>query len=81
MPVDLAPEKLLAAYSIGIFPMADEADEIHWLAPDPRAVIELDAVKVPRSLRTLIRRSTFEVTIDHAFDAVINECADRAEGT
>ncbi len=81
MRPDLAPEKLLAAYSVGIFPMADEANKIHWLAPDPRAVIDLDAVKVPRSLRVLIKRKAFEVTTNRAFDAVIDECADRAEGT
>ena len=78
---DLAPEKLLAAYSVGIFPMADDKGEVHWLAPDPRAVIELDAVKVPRSLRALRKRGEFQLSVNCAFNEVIAACADRREGT
>jgi len=78
---DLAPEKLLAAYSVGIFPMADDKGEVHWLAPDPRAVIELDAVKVPRSLRALRKRGEFQLSVNRAFNEVIAACADRREGT
>ncbi len=81
MRVDLAAEKLLAAYSVGIFPMADEEGEIRWFAPDPRAVICLDAFKVSRSLRAVQRRNVFEVTVNRAFDAVMECCADRGEGT
>ena len=40
---DLAPRRLLAAYAVGIFPMADDFGELHWLAPDPRCILELDA--------------------------------------
>ncbi|MGB2987341.1 MAG: leucyl/phenylalanyl-tRNA--protein transferase [Phycisphaerae bacterium] len=81
MHPDLAPEKLLTAYAVGIFPMADEKGEVHWLSPDPRAVIELDAFKVSRSLRAVTRRGVFDVTINRAFHAVIDACADRPEGT
>ena len=81
MDSDLAPEKLLAAYAVGIFPMADEEGAVHWLAPDPRAVIDLGSVKVPRSLRAVIRRGVFEVTVNRAFGDVIDSCADRMEGT
>ena len=81
MRPDLAPEKLLAAYSVGIFPMADDEGAIHWLAPDPRALLELDKFKVSRSLRSVRRRGEFSVTINRAFDGVIEACADRAEGT
>jgi len=81
MHAHLAPERLVAAYAVGIFPMADDEGEIHWLAPDPRAVIEIDAFKPARSLRTLITRGVFEVTINRAFEEVIAACADRKEGT
>ena len=81
MRPDLAPEKLLAAYSVGIFPMADETGTIHWLAPDPRAIIELNAFKVSRSLRAVWQRREFEVTINRSFDTVMDACGDRAEGT
>jgi len=78
---DLSPEKLLAGYAIGIFPMADDAGRMHWLAPDPRAVIELDGFRVSRSLRAVVRRGLFTVTVNRAFDEVIDRCADRREGT
>ena len=81
MRPDLAPETLLAAYVIGIFPMADDGDEVHWLSPDPRAIIELDAFKISRSLRVARQRRVFEVTINRAFPGVIEACADRTEGT
>jgi len=77
----LAPERLLAAYAAGIFPMADEGGVLHWLAPDPRCVIELNSFNVSRSLRSVVRRERFEITVDREFKAVIDACADRAGGT
>lgn len=77
----LAPDRLLAAYSVGIFPMADETGQLHWLAPDPRCVIELDAFKTSRSLRSVLRRRVFDITVDESFESVIDACADRPGGT
>lgn len=77
----LAPERLLAAYAVGIFPMADESANVHWLAPDPRAVIPLDRFKISRSLRSARRSGAFTLTINTAFVKVIEACADREDGT
>ncbi len=81
MDPQLAPDRLLTAYASGIFPMADDEGEIHWYAPDPRAVIELDSFIVHRSLRSVIRRGDFELSLNQGFDAVMRACADRSEGT
>jgi len=81
MRFDLTPGNLLAAYAVGIFPMADDEGTLHWLAPDPRAVFELEGFTVSRSLRTLVARGVFDVTVNRAFEAVIDACADRPEGT
>ncbi|MFQ5414841.1 MAG: leucyl/phenylalanyl-tRNA--protein transferase [Phycisphaerae bacterium] len=81
MQLDLSPEHLLGAYATGVFPMADDAGVVHWLAPDPRAVIELDGFRTTRSLRQVLRRGTFEIAVNNAFDEVIRACADRAGGT
>lgn len=78
---DLEPDRLLAAYASGVFPMADEEAELHWLAPDPRAIIELGALNVSRSLRSVIRRGTFKITLNETFSEVVGACADRNEGT
>lgn len=81
MHPDLQPERLLSAYSVGVFPMADDSHELHWLAPDPRAILELDDLKVTRSMRALHRKGPFKITINRAFERVIEACADRHEGT
>ncbi len=81
MQLDLTPHKLLTAYAVGIFPMADEEGTVHWLAPDPRAIVELGAFTVPRTLRPTIKKGVFEITVNRSFDQVIERCADRREGT
>lgn len=76
----LDPEMVLHAYRVGAFPMADPATgSISWYAPDPRAVIDLEHVSLPRSLRTVIKRETFEVRWDTSFRTVVEGCAARAE--
>lgn len=76
----LTPELLVRAYCSGVFPMADpENGVIAWYAPDPRAVIPLEAFHVPRSLARTIRRGTFSVQVDTAFAAVMEGCAAREE--
>ncbi|OGU66270.1 MAG: leucyl/phenylalanyl-tRNA--protein transferase [Ignavibacteria bacterium RIFCSPHIGHO2_02_FULL_56_12] len=60
--------------------MADSTTkEISWYAPDPRAVLEPDKFIVPRSLRSLVRRGTYEVRWNTAFEEVMRGCADRME--
>jgi leucyl/phenylalanyl-tRNA--protein transferase len=76
----LTPDLLVRAYASGIFPMADDRDgRIRWYAPDPRAVIPLDAFHIPRSLRQTVRKGVFEVTVNADFPAVIRACAEREE--
>ncbi len=82
MHPDLEPERLLAAYATGIFPMADcETGELYWLSPHVRGIIELDRFHVPRSLRSVCRSGRFELIADSAFAEVIAGCADRPQGT
>jgi leucyl/phenylalanyl-tRNA---protein transferase len=74
------PQKLLEAYCNGYFPMADEHDgEIYWHAPDPRAIIPFETIRMPRSLRQQLRKKPFEYKIDANFPEVIRECANRQD--
>ena len=77
---EITPELLLRAYSIGLFPMADSADdpELFWVEPDMRGVIPLDDFHVSRSLAKTIRKSPFDIRFDSAFDAVLAACAEAA---
>jgi len=72
---DLSVERLELAYRQGIFPWYAEDDPILWWSPDPRLVIYPKEFHVSRSLRRLIRRRSFTVTLDRAFDLVIRGCA------
>ncbi len=77
----LTPEILLAAYAVGVFPMAESADdpELFWVDPEDRGIIPLEAFHIPRRLRRLIRQRPFRVTCDTAFSAVIRACAEASE--
>lgn len=79
---DLSPRRVLAAYSMGIFPWFDDETLPLWWSPDPRTVIPVDGLHVSRSLGRRIRRGEFRVTWDQAFDRVIRACAElREQGT
>jgi leucyl/phenylalanyl-tRNA---protein transferase len=72
---DLEPGTVLTAYRRGLFPMPiRKRGPIGWWSPDPRAVLDLDALRVSRSLRQATRR--YEIRVDTAFEDVIRACAD-----
>ena len=71
---DLSVERLLLAYSNGIFPWFDADEPILWWAPSERMVVNPNDYKVSKSLRNIINRNIFEVTINKDFDAVIKNC-------
>ena len=77
---DLAPERLLAAYSRGIFPWYSEGDPILWWSPDPRMVLFPEELKVSRSLRKAAARGTFEIRMDTAFREVMEACSGPRDG-
>jgi leucyl/phenylalanyl-tRNA---protein transferase len=79
---DLSPGMLLRAYSEGVFPWFSAGDPVLWWSPDPRAVIELNSLHIPRRLARTIRSGKFRVTADQCFEAVIRACGEnREDGT
>lgn len=80
--IEITPQVLLKAYSCGIFPMAESADNnaLYWIEPERRGVLPLDAVHVSRSLAKTIRRGGYDVRIDNDFEAVIDGCAEPSAG-
>lgn len=73
---DLGPERLLLAYAMGIFPWYSDDSPILWWSPDPRLVLFPEDLKVSRSLRQTIKKGTYRITFDNAFEAVIRCCAE-----
>ena len=72
---DLSPERLVLAYSLGIFPWYDEGQPILWHSPDPRMVLLPGDLHVPKTLRRVLRRGRYRVTADTVFDRVVRCCA------
>ncbi|MBB3352358.1 leucyl/phenylalanyl-tRNA--protein transferase [Rhizobium sp. BK049] len=78
----ITPDILLRAYSIGLFPMAESADdpEIFWVEPELRGVLPLGNFHISKSLAKTVRRKPFEIRFDHDFDQVIAACAEETSG-
>src|SRR5678815_5090435 len=72
---DLSPERLLLAYTRGIFPWYGENLPILWHSPDPRMVMTTRDLIVQRSLRKAIRKQPYRLTMDAAFRDVLLACA------
>ena len=71
---DLSVDRLLLAYTNGIFPWFDAEDPILWWAPPERMVVNPMDYKVSKSMRNILNRNSFEVTINQDFAAVISNC-------
>lgn len=77
---ELTVDWLLAAYERGIFPWPIRLSKrsphvLTWFAPDPRAIIELDGLHVPKRLARRIRQGQFQYSTNAAFPEVIRVCA------
>lgn len=79
----LSPVEVLNSYANGIFPMGDSDDTVDWYEAEPRAILLIkskdDKLKIPRSLKQVLRKNIFEIKIDTVFSEVIRKCAERRE--
>lgn len=71
---DLSVERLLLAYSNGIFPWFNENEPILWWAPPERMVVSPQLYKVSKSIRNLRNQNKFKVTFNQNFNEVIRGC-------
>lgn len=79
---DLRPERLLEAYSRGIFPWYEEGGPIMWWSPNPRTIIEVDGLHISRRLQRTLRSGKFTITFNRDFVGVLDGCATgRQDGT
>ena len=72
---DLSRKRLLLAYRMGIFPWYSKGDPILWWSTDPRLVLYPDEFHASRSLKKVIQKKNFKLTMDKAFSNVILNCA------
>ena len=77
---DLSVERLLLAYSNGIFPWyAFRSGQIRWYCPLDRFVIFPNEIHVSHSMRTLLNKGIYNCTINTAFEQVIGHCGELRE--
>ena len=73
---DLEINRLLLAYSNGIFPWySSDHEPILWWCPNPRFVLYTRELKISKSLRGVIKKGMFNITVNTAFAQVIHHCA------
>ena len=80
-----APETIIKAYALGLFPMAvsHDSEDIRFYDPDMRGLIPLDnslgnGLHIPRRLQRRVKQHPYNITIDQDFSAVITACAARS---
>ncbi len=80
--LQITPDILLRAYSIGLFPMAESASDpnLFWVDPDERGVFPLDGLVVTRSLAKVVRSDRYTIKVDSDYEGVIDGCAGSAPG-
>lgn len=78
--VGLDPEILIRAYAVGLFPMAEKHDDptLYWIDPEKRGILPLNSFHIPKRLRRTLRKGTFDIRCDTAFEQVIRRCAEPA---
>ena len=71
---DLSAQRLLLAYSNGIFPWFNEDTEILWWCPKKRFVIFPKEIQISRSMKKFMKKTNLTVTMNRDFDGVIESC-------
>ena len=79
---EITPDMLLRAYACGIFPMAESVDDptLFWVEPEQRGIIPLDGFRISSRLARTVRSDAFTVSVNTAFKAVIDGCAEPQPG-
>ena len=72
---DLSPERLLLAYRSGIFPWFEDDEPILWWAPEYRMVVFPEEFSVSKSMRNILNRNIFRITVNQNFREVISNCS------
>lgn len=72
---NLSVDRLIEAYSSGIFPWFEIDEPILWWSPDPRFVLFPDKLKISKSMKKLLKQNNFEISFDKAFRTVMEQCS------
>jgi leucyl/phenylalanyl-tRNA--protein transferase len=74
--LDFSSDLLIEAYSKGIFPWPlGEGLPIPWFCPEERGILEFENLRIPKRLGRELKKLSYQITIDQAFNRVIDACA------
>lgn len=76
---DLSVDRLILAYSNGIFPWYNKGEPILWWSPKPRFVLMPENIRISKSMKKIIRKGEFQVTFNNDFEGVIENCKSMRE--
>jgi len=78
MSSTLTADQILRAYALGVFPMARQHDDpkLYWVDPEKRGILPLVDFHLPRSLKKVLKRESFDLRVDTAFEQVLELCAE-----
>ncbi len=76
---DLSVDRLLVAYSNGIFPWYNKDEPILWWCPKPRFILKPEDIRISKSMKKIIKKGEFVVTFDNDFEGVISNCKSMRE--
>ena len=72
---DLSPQRLILSYRQGIFPWYSKDQPVLWWSPDPRGIIPLNKLHIGATLQKILKRKTYEIKFNTAFENVMRSCA------
>ncbi len=76
---DLCVERLLLAYTHGIFPWYNPGEEILWWCPKERFVIFPGEIHVSRSMRKYMKKHSLKVVLNRDFADTMHRCRIKRE--
>ena len=77
---DLTIDRLILAYSNGIFPWPQDEDMLMWFCPMKRFVIFPNEIHISHSMRTFINNANYSISFNKAFNEVIENCSEMRKG-
>lgn len=78
---DLSVERLVLAYSNGIFPWYEEGGPIMWWCPSERFIIRPEKIHISRSMKKYLKKHTVHIRINRDFSDTMHRCRLKREFT
>ena len=62
---DFSIDRLLYAYTHGIFPWSESP--IRWYSPNPRAVFDINGLHISKTIKKKIKKKIYSITFNKSF--------------